>query len=372
MIRSFKFRLLPNKRQHADLRAILESQRVLYNAALSERIDAWRRAKVSINYHAQSKSLTECRAALPDMAALPPTLQRETLKRLDRAMQAFFRRVKCGENPGFPRFKGADWFDSFGFCEWKGVRFVNGRIRFSGCSGGLRIHTHRALPDGKPLCAQLRRDACGWSITLQYHVPEEPLAHADVSVGIDLGISTFAALSTGEMIPSPRHARRLHSELRKRQRALSRCKMGSNSRRKARRCAARAYKRIADARRTHHHQTASDLVRRFGLIAIEDLNIKGLAAGFLAREVADAGWALFIKILRDKAESAGRAVVAVDAKRTSQTCPTCGNVKPKTLAERTHRCDCGCLMDRDVAAAKVILQRAVVSPCLANPLNAAA
>lgn len=142
--------------------------------------------------------------------------------------------------------------------------------------------------------------------------------------------------------------------------------------RKARRCAARAYKRIADARRTHHHQTASDLVRRFGLIAIEDLNIKGLAAGFLAREVADAGWALFIKILRDKAESAGRAVVAVDAKRTSQTCPTCGNVKPKTLAERTHRCDCGCLMDRDVAAAKVILQRAVVSPCLANPLNAAA
>lgn len=366
MIRTYKYRLLPTKRQHAELAAILESQRQLYNAALEERVDAYRKSGLSIGYMQQSKSLTECRAALADMSAQPVAMQRETLKRIDRAMQAFFRRVSRAENPGFPRFKGKDSFTGFGFSQWEGVSIVAGRLRMKGAAGGIRVHIHRAMPNTKPKSAQVRRDSKGWYICLQFEVNSSPLASSDATIGLDVGLSAFVALSDGELIPNPRAAKRAHRELRRRQRALARCKKGSNRRRRVRVRVARLHQKIANVRRTHHFQIAAALVRRYDMIAVENLNVKGLVTGVLARDVHDAGWAQFLKILSDKAESAGRKVIAVDPRYTSQECPTCGNIKPKTLSERTHRCDCGCVMDRDVAAARVILNRAVVGPRTRN------
>lgn len=371
VIRSFKFRLLPTKRQHKILSEIVESQRQLYNAALQERIGAWQKAHKTIRYFEQSRSLTECRGALEEMRALPAAIQRETLKRLDRAMSAFFRRLSAGELPGFPRFKGRDRFDSFGFSEWKGVRLESGRLWFP-VVGGVRIHLHRTTPNSAPIRAQVCRDSKGWFVCLEYRVEENPLTPTGCCVGLDVGIAQFAALSTGEVFPNPKAAHRAIKAIRRRQRALARCRLGSKRRKKVKRTLIREYAVIKNIRRTFHHQTAAGLVRRFDVIAIEQLNVLGLSRGFLAREVNDAAWGNFIQTLKDKAESAGRTVVSVDPSYTSQTCPDCGIVKPKTLSDRIHRCDCGCVLDRDVAAAKVILHRAVVGPGLAKSLDAAA
>jgi putative transposase len=129
---------------------------------------------------------------------------------------------------------------------------------------------------------------------------------------------------------------------------------------------------VKEQRRTFHRQIAARLVREYDLIAAEDLNIVGLAKGMLARDVHGAGWSAFIDALANAAARACRKLVKVDPRRTSQTCPICGRIKPKTLSERIHRCDCGYTADRDVAAAQIILNKAVVGLGLDKPPVAAA
>jgi putative transposase len=160
MILTYRYRLLPTKRQHRVLAAILESQRQLYNAALEERIDAYRKARIGRTFFDQAKALTQWRQEEPEARALPVNLQRATLKRLDEAYKAFFRRVKQGHKPGFPRFRGEGWFDSFGFAEFSGITVREGRLRFKGMPGSLRLDQHRLMPpEAKIKSCTVRRDA---------------------------------------------------------------------------------------------------------------------------------------------------------------------------------------------------------------------
>jgi putative transposase len=299
-------------------------------------------------------------------------LQRGTLKRLDEAFQAFFRRFKRGEKPGFPRFKGSQWFTSFHFAEWSGVAFENGRIRFKGMPGGLRVHLHRPLPSEDILSAILKRDLKGWNICLVVRVPVGKFRNPKRIIGADVGVLSLVALSTGETIPNPRHARTASRKIRVLQRALWRCKRGSKRRRMVKARLARHHEKIRNSRSTYLHQVSARLVRDYDLIAVEKLNIKGLSGGILARDVQDASWGRLRANLAYKALKAGCRVVEVDPKYTSQTCPECGTVEKKTLSDRVHECDCGCVLDRDVAAARVILSRAVAGPGFAKPLSAAA
>ena len=147
-------------------------------------------------------------------------------------------------------------------------------------------------------------------------------------------------------------------EMRIRQRQLARCRRGSKRRRKVKARLASLSAKIARARDTHLHQVTASLAARFKVIAVEKLNIKGLASGMLAKEVHDASWGRLIGMLRYKAARAGGEVIEVDPRYTSQICPECGIIKKKELSERVHSCPCGCVLDRDVAAAKVILHRA--------------
>ena len=152
-VRTYRYRLLPTAKQHRALECVLESQRLLYNAALQERADAWRKAKVSITCYDQHKSLTLIRADDPDgYGAMPVRLSRATLQRLEEAFKGFFRRVRAGQAPGFPRFKPMSRWDSFGFSEFSGIRLNGRRLRFKGMPGGLRVHLHRQLPDAGTLC----------------------------------------------------------------------------------------------------------------------------------------------------------------------------------------------------------------------------
>ncbi len=356
------------KQQHRALEAILESQRQLYNAALEERIDAYRKANVTRTYFDQTKGLTEWRQGDPEASALAVCVQRGTLKRLDEAYKGFFRRVKSGGKPGFPRFRGRGWFDSFGFREFRGISIEAARLRFKGMPGALRIHLHRQMPaDAVIRSCVFRRDVKGWMVGLAAELPTPPLRDGNRGVGVDLGITTFAALSDGVVIPSLKAARLAERRLRIAQRALARKKRGSKSRGKARIEVRRCHAATVRRRANHLHQASARLVHDYDVIAIEALQVKGLARSSLAKDVHDASWAKFISFLRYKAAKAGIRLVEVDPRNTSQDCSGCGAKVPKELGDRQHECPhCGLSVDRDLNAARNILHRAGVGPGLRN------
>ena len=368
MIVTYRYRLLPNKSQHRTLDTILESLRQLYNAALEERIGAYRKANLTLSYFDQTKGLTIWRQSDPEGAALPVSLQRATLKRLDEAYKGFFRRVKSGRKPGFPRFRGKGWFDSFGFREFEGIAFKGSRIRFKGMTGPLRVHLHRPMPGEAIIrsCAFLR-DVKGWMVSFAVEVPTRCVSKGNREVGVDLGITAFATLSDGAVIPSLRAARRAEHRLRTAQRAFSRKQRGSKGRSKARDVVRRCHAATARRRANHLHQASARLVRDYDIIAIEALEVKGLARSSLAKDVHDASWAKFISMLRYKAEWAGARLIEVDPHNTTQDCSECGMKVQKALGDRHHDCPrCGLSIDRDLNAARNILHRAGVGPGLRN------
>ena len=374
MILTYCYRLLPTKPQHRALEALVESQRQLYNAGLEERIDCYRKTGIGRTYFDQCKALTEWRQCDPEAALLPVALQRWTLKRLDDAYQGFFRRLRRGEKPGFPRFRGKGRFNAFGFREFLGIRFAANRIRFKGMPGSLRIHLHRPLPDGAVIkSCVFKRDVKCWTVGFAVELPATHLHPGKRVVGIDLGITTFAALSDGGFIPSLKGTRRAERRLRVVQRALERKVKGSKSRRKARRVVARCHSATARERANHLHQASARLIREYDVIVVERLNVNALARSTLGKEVRDASWAKFISMLRYKAEYAGVRMVEVDPFDTSQECSCCGTRVWKELRERRHRCpQCGLELDRDLNAARNVLSRAGVGPGLRNVAGLAA
>ena len=232
-------------------------------------------------------------------------MQRWTLRRLDGAYQGFFRRLKAkGEKAGFPRFRGKVRWSSFGFAEFAGITMRGKRLYFKGMPTGLRMHLHRPLPEGKPLMCTFTRDHKGWYVCLQYRMELQAFPETGSLVGIDVGIKELAVLSTGEAISNPHIANRTEREMRRRQRALSRCKRGSKRRAKVRQAVTRCHTKIKNSRSTGLHQVSARLVRENDLIAVEKLNVKGLASGMLAKGVHDAGWSIFKSYLTYKAAKA--------------------------------------------------------------------
>ena len=358
-----KYRLLTMARYQERLNTLVESQRQLYNAALQERIDCYKKTGVSLSCFDQYKGLTACRKAIPEMAALPLKLQRGTVKRLDAAFQAFFRRVKAGQNPGFPRFRGKGWYDTLEWAEFQGITLKGNHLK-SKAFGTLRVHFHRPLPDAAELkSCKIVRDVKGWSVCFVVQVDTPEKCTIQTSVGLDMGLTDLVTLSTGEKIPTLRAARRAARKLRIARRHLARCQRGSKGRQKARQRVARCHLKVKHQRRTYAHQMSKRLVDRFDLIAVEDLNVKGLARLRSGKSVLDASWSTLTDMLAYKAERAGTHLIRVDPNYTSQDCSRCGERVPKPLAQRVHHCPkCGLVLDRDENAAVNILHRAVVSP----------
>lgn len=358
MLLSYKYRILLSKRQHRALVEILENQRELYNAALEERIDYYRKTGKGRSYPYQSKALTLCRKELPEMAVIPVTVQRWTLRRLDAAFVGFFRRAKAGKS-GFPRFRSTSRWHSFGFNEFSGIKFDGKRLRFKGMPSGIRVHLHRPLPDNADIrSCVFRLDSRGWHICFQIAVESSEKHTISTAIGIDLGLKVFAYCSDNVVIPNPRIARKAEKEMRRRQRALARCKRGSKRRLKTKARLAKLHRKIVNTRSTWLHQQSAALVNRADLIVVEDLNVKGmLTHPRLARSISDASWSKFLGFLEYKAEKAGAHFVRINPKNTSQKCSGCGELVPKSLAVRTHSCPhCGLSIDRDWNAAKNILR----------------
>ena len=364
---AYKFRLLPNRKQHADLARILEDQRQLYNGALEARISRYRKTGETLSHYAMCKQLTELRNE-DGFSTTPVKLQRWTLRRLDKTYRAFLTRMRRGLKAKFPRYRGKGQWQSFGFEEFDGIRLKANRIHFKGMSGGLRVHMHRALPNGaKVVACTIGRDRKGWFVAFQTRVCPIQFCATGSHVGIDLGLKNLCFLSSGELIPNPQIGRRHERELRRRQRSLSRCMRDSKRRAKVRQAVTRIHAKIKDTRSTYLHQVSAKLVREHDVIAIEKLNTKGLASGMLAKSVNNAAWSILKHNLIYKAAYAGRQVIEVDPRNTTQACSGCGVIVPKDLSMRMHDCPhCGLSLDRDHNAAINILNRAVMRPGFAN------
>lgn len=357
--KAFKYRLYPNRSQAESLGAMLETHRNLYNSALEERRDVYERKQYSVSYGQQSAKLKEARKTNPYLAKTNFSSTQATLRKLDRAFKAFFRRAKAGEAPGYPRFKGQDRFRLIEFPSYgNGCRLKdNGRLYLQHV-GHIKAKLHRPV-EGKIKTVSVKKSCGKWYAIFSCELDDAPEATDDGSaVGIDLGLKAFLVTSEEESVEPPRHYRKARKKLRQAQRSLSRRKKGSNRRRKARQRVAKLHEKTANQRRDFHHKEARKLVERYGLIAHEALNIRGIARTRLAKSAHDAGWAQFLNILAQKAEEAAVRVVAVNPKNTTQVCCRCGALPEvkKTLSVRVHRClSCGYIADRDVNAARNIL-----------------
>lgn len=351
---SYKYRLYPTSAQADFLNAQLREACDLYNCALEERIGAWKTCRKSVNYYDQANQLKAMRAEGLIGLANYGCCQ-DVLRRLNKTFAAFFRRIKRGEKAGFPRFKPARRYDTLTFPTYRdGCKLTDRLLRIQG-AGGIKVKLHRPV-EGKIKIVSVKREAGRWFAVFSVERDASPLPPSAQTVGIDVGLSNFATLSDGTAIENPRFYREAQRALRVAERRVARRRKGSKRRRKAVVLLARAHARIQAQRGDFHHKISRQIVNRYGLIAVEDLNVKGMSQGNLAKSVHDAGWTSFFNKVAYKAESAGRELLRVNPRGTSQTC-ICGQRVAKTLSQRRHSCSsCGLEGDRDHVSAQLILR----------------
>jgi len=354
MRRAFRYRLYPTKAQAVAMADAVETHRHLYNRALAERKTAYETEKRTVRYGEQSAQIKEDRAENVCLARTNFSSCQATLRRLDKAFQAFFRRIKSGEKPGYPRFRGRGRYNTVEFPSYGDGCKLNGGTVYFQHIGAVKIKLHRAV-EGVIKTVSCTESAGHWYVVFSCELPDVVLAPStNPAVGIDLGLKAFLTTSDGEQVAPPQFYRKAQKRLRVAQRHVSRCKRGSNRRKDAVKQVARVHQHVANQRRDWHHKVALSLVRRYGVIAHESLNVKGIARTRLAKSTHDAGWTQFVGIIWQKAECASVQMIAVNPRNTTQACSACGCLPavPLTLKDRAYHCaSCGHVADRDVNAA---------------------
>ncbi|MGW6422602.1 RNA-guided endonuclease InsQ/TnpB family protein [Nocardia sp. NPDC055053] len=359
----YNFRVYPTPGQRIALARAFGCARVVYNDAIHAREQA-RRDGLSYPKDAElSKALTavkrtEQRAWLAEVSSV---VLQQALADANTAYRNFFASVtgkRKGPKLGVPRFRSRrDNRQAIRFT--RNARFevtVGGKLRLPKI-GDMRVRWSRVLPS-EPSSVTVVKDAAGrYFASFVVEVGPAQLPQVDSEVGIDLGLATFAVLSNGKTITSPKFLRRAERKLRKAQQALSRKDKGSKNRAKARLRVAKAHARVAFSRRDFAHKQSTAIIRENQAVYVEDLCVRGLARTRLAKSVHDAGWGMFTRMLEEKAAWYGQTVVKVDRFfPSSQTCSDCGRVDgPKPLSVRTWSCPCGVVHDRDLNAARNIL-----------------
>ena len=362
MRKTFKYRLYPSKRQQRLLDQQVEECRWLYNHLLAARRDAWEQRQESLRLYDQQATLPALKAARPALAEVQSQVLQNVAVRIDLAFQAFFRRVRTGDTPGYPRFRGWGRYASITYPQVPvGCRLDTDtkRLRLHGV-GEVKILLPRPM-EGTPKTATISRSSTGkWYACFSCECAEPaPLPETGQQVGIDVGLKTFATLSTGNEVANPRFFRAEERALAKVQRAHSKLEKGTPERAKHRKVIARVHERIAWRRGDFTHQHSRRIVNTFDLIAVEDLSVNRMVHNHcLAKSIHDVAWSQFASLLSYKAAWAGRKYVAVNPAYTSQDCSSCGHRKTDlSLADRTYTCPCcGVVLDRDYNASLNILR----------------
>ena len=360
MRKSFKYSIKANSQTIQRAESWLELCRQLYNAALEQRITAYRRNRVSVSKFAQMRELPDLKEEFPEFKEVGSQVLQDVLERLNGAYQGFFRRCKTwkpgDDGSGFPRFKGRNRYDSFTLerTGWK----LGGKYLTINKVGRFKIRLSRPI-EGIVKTVTIRRTSIGrWFVSFSCDdVPTKPLPLAGKEVGTDVGCESFFTSSDGEVIDNPRFFKRSEVQLAMRQRRVDHRKKGSNRQRKAKVLVARTHTKIANQRRDFQFKTANHLLRKYDTIYIEKMSSWNSWRS-LNKSMRDASWFGFFTILRQKAEEAvAREIFEVPAKNTSQMCSGCGALVPKGLGVRIHSCPhCGLVIHRDLNASLNILR----------------
>jgi putative transposase len=376
--RAFNYLLQPTVRQASALESLLEAQRELYNAALEERRGAWRWERRAVTRYDQYRTLTSLRSVRPDVLVWGVTVCRGTLRRLDEAFQGFYRRCRRGNPAGFPRFRGEGRWDSVQWPDRSGWRFdsTSGRLFLQGV-GYVKVRVHRSLR-GVPKTCAVRREGRRWRVTVFCSgVPVQHLPATGREVGVDRGITAVVATSDKRLIENPRFFAQAAGRLAAAQLSVAAAAQRSHPPRRERENVARIHRKVRNQRRDFLHKLSRQLVNAYDTVVIEDLRIANMtrrpkprpndegghdpngaaAKAALNRSILDAGWGILDRMLAYKAEDAGRQLIRIDPRYTSQRCFECGTIDGSSRVGAVFRCtSCGHTDHADINAARNILR----------------
>lgn len=367
-LKTFKYKAVVSKTTATYAEHWLWKCRQLYNLALEQRKEAYKRCGISLSAFDQNNELPSLKKAFPEFAVVGSQVLQDVMARLDKAFQRFFDRCQVGQGKvGFPRFKSRDRYHSFTLSQagWK----LEGRhLKITGI-GIFKLRLSRPLK-GKIKTVTVKRDSCGdWWVTFvcEEVPPKAWKAPVKAKVGIDVGLKHFCVDSDPDSQPieNPTFYQHAQARLRRQQRKEARRQKGSRRRKKARVLTAKSHRRVRHLRLDFLHKTSTYYVETYQEIHVEDLQVTHMVKNrHLSKAISDAGWSTFFELLTYKAENAGRKLLKVNPRGTSQKCsnPICGEIVPKTLAERIHDCKhCGLTICRDKNAS-INIENAEVSP----------
>ncbi|GAC1342733.1 MAG: RNA-guided endonuclease TnpB family protein [Ktedonobacteraceae bacterium] len=352
MHKNFQYRLYPTKKQETLLNQTREECRWLYNQLLEKRKHAYEQEGKSLTCYGQIKTFPILKEERPSLNTVHSQVLQNVAVRIDLAFKAFFRRYKAGEKPGYPRFKGYGRYDSFTYPQSGFSITHDERVTLSKI-GSVKMVYHRPVRGKVKTCSIHKSSTGKWYVTFSVACEPERLEPLETQVGTDVGLTTFATLSTSEEIANPRFFRKEEKALAKVQRTHSKLANGTAERQKHRKVVARVHERITFRRDNFTHQQSRQIVDRFGVICVEDLTVNRMVHNHcLAKSIVDASWSAFFAHLFAKAEEAGRIAIKVNPAYTSQTCSQCGHRQPMPLSERIFDCPCcHAHIDRDLNAA---------------------
>ncbi|WP_245595868.1 RNA-guided endonuclease InsQ/TnpB family protein [Gloeobacter kilaueensis] len=364
----------------------LDMLRSQYNWLLAERFDWWELNRCPVNacpltssiappkeqpdYYSQKRSLVTLKKERSGYKEIHSQVLQDMVKRVGLAFDRYLKGDSKGKRSGKPRFKGKGRYHSFTYTQADNDWIVGNLVNLPKL-GSIKLIQHRPLPEGfdvKTACISKKAD--GWYITFSLLDESVPTINPDIDVkkgvGIDLGLKDFLVTGDGLHVPIPQYYRKAEKRLAKEERKLARKKNKASKRRAKRVCkVAKLHAKVANQRKDFHHKTAVLLLRKYEVIAHENLNIKGLARTHLAKSVHDAGWGTFITILANKAEKAGCLTIGVNPSGTTQMCSDCDAHVAKTLSDRRHCCPhCGLELDRDENSGRNMWKRAEGHPVL--------
>jgi putative transposase len=357
-----RYRIYPTKSQVSKLNDTLELCRWVYNETLTLRKKAWELEQKRISYFDSKKMIPIWKKDKPELKTVHSHTLQDVTMRVDLAFQAFFRRVKTGEKAGYPRFKGKGWYDSITYLQ-SGFSLENNILTLSKV-GNIKIKLHRPIEGNIKRLTIRRSTTQKWFVSiLTDNDSYNPLVPSDKSIGIDVGILSFAALSDGTFVENPRFYVNEQKNLAKVQRKHSKQAKGTPERKKALKVLCRVHERIYNKREDFAQKLSKTLVDNFGIICFEDLNITKMVKNPLyAKGIMDAAWIKLVTYTSYKAENAGRKVILVNPYNTSQICSKCGTLVEKDISTRIHNCPlCGLSINRDLNASINILRLGIQS-----------
>ena len=366
LLKTFKYRLYPNPKQDQLLSDTCFLCSLVYNKMLAERIETYEASGTSLSAFSQIKNLPTLKSDIPRLVEVHSQVLQDAVRRLDKAYQSFFRRVREGKDaPGFPRFRSARRYDSFTFPQPNNgsVKLLKdgtgGRLHLSKI-GVVKVKMHRPM-EGSIKTVTIRRKADKWYVCFCCEILQpEPKPTTGKVAGIDMGIWYHVTTSDGEVMrEAPKHLQQAERKLKQLQRAVSRKAKGSSNRRKAILLLAKAHERVANQRRDTAYKIANVLLSEYDALALEDLGIRSMVTEpHYAKRIMDVGWGILQNAIEQKAIEWGREVIYVDPHNTTQLCSNCGILVPKELTAEYHNCpNCYLLVKRQINSALNILNR---------------